>query len=401
MLILSRCLSFLLFFQSFSLYAHDFFIPAGFEAGEIIEQLILISDVDGVVRHNVESGADPRIIDAVQQLLKKGDVDVTFLSGTPVSNDLTVEEWRRGNIDLDAVFQDYFAHEMGADRVAIYGLLGSHKMRKDRSVEIVDSYSLAILFETSRLMLNTFLKQVISESNAQQQQIAVTLQDDLKKLMLQDDSQSLGVTPREFAAIALAIRKKIDPQFRLLCNCTTLEMQFNPNWTLSGLLASLQTEVTQPAYEISTLSPAKRVVVSGSAQRDGEEFHFVTISKTHKGVASSNQIQAKTHGKSHRSLIVTLGDTQGDYPMHENAHIGFHVGKEQVWKDNAVAQPQCVLVRGENGEDRQHLNGTLKVVKLLADAVGKPFHDFKYIPRPDAAGQWDFYSIRDLRDCPK
>jgi len=54
------------------------------------------------------------------------------------------------------------------------------------------------------------------------------------------------------------------------------------------------------------------------------------------------------------------------------------------------------MIRNENGEDCQHLEGTLKILSLLENAIGKSFHDFKYIPKRDSSGQWNFYSIREL-----
>jgi hypothetical protein len=60
--------------------------------------------------------------------------------------------------------------------------------------------------------------------------------------------------------------------------------------------------------------------------------------------------------------------------------------------------PQCMMVRNPQGEDRQHVEGTLKVLALLQEAIGKSFDDFRYIPRQNASGRWDYYSIRECKN---
>jgi hypothetical protein len=56
------------------------------------------------------------------------------------------------------------------------------------------------------------------------------------------------------------------------------------------------------------------------------------------------------------------------------------------------------MVRSKEGQDSQHVSGTLQVLKMLQDGIGKSFYDLKYIPKQDVKGQWEWYSIRDLLD---
>lgn len=123
---------------SASIKAEEIFIPEQFREGQCIEQVILISDVDGVIREGIEATADPRVINAIKSLLENKNVDVTFISGTPIDNDLTLEPWRRGNVSLKKVFGSSFEKELLEDRVSIYGVLGGQRMKGDGTVKVVD-----------------------------------------------------------------------------------------------------------------------------------------------------------------------------------------------------------------------------------------------------------------------
>jgi hypothetical protein len=134
-------------------------------------------------------------------------------------------------------------------------------------------------------------------------------------------------------------------------------------------------------------------MAAGVAKRGDQGLNYFLVSKTNKGISTKKHIEEKLKQYPH-ALIVTIGDTQVDFPMHRNAHVAFHVGMEKVWQNNPL--PHCVMIRDQKGEDRQHIEGTLKVLELLQQAIGKSFYDFKYIPKMDASGQWDYYSIREL-----
>ena len=65
-----------------------------------IEHLILISDVDGVLRYSTDEEIDPRIVQALQMLTNHAHADVALISGTPIIQDSSLEEWRRGHLTL-------------------------------------------------------------------------------------------------------------------------------------------------------------------------------------------------------------------------------------------------------------------------------------------------------------
>lgn len=145
---------------------------------------------------------------------------------------------------------------------------------------------------------------------------------------------------------------------------------------------------------MSHLRSEQKNIATGYAKCGDQPFNYFLISKTNKGIAIKKHIEDKLKKYPH-ALIITIGDTQVDFPMHSNAHLAFHVGLEKVWHDNAL--PQCMMVRNVKGEDSQHIEGTLKVLNLIKEAIGKPFHDFKYLPVKDSSGSWDFYSLNEMK----
>lgn len=375
-----------------SAQADEIYIPQQFKEGQPIEQIIVISDVDGVIRDSVEATADPRVIDAVKSLLEIKDVDVTFISGTPIENDLSVELWKRGNLALNKVFGSSFEKELAEARVAIYGVLGGHRMNADGSLDVVDEYSSEISLELGTLLIHAFLKEVLLHGSPGQKDIATHLQKELDSLEFEDFNSTNG-TSQAFYPIVLMIREHLDPNFRLVSNGALIETQTsNPPWNTLFSSKWLREEMNQPQYHVSHLAPCQKQMATGVAKRGDKGFNFLLICKTNKGLTTKRHIEEKLK-QFPRALIVTIGDTQVDFPMHQNAHIAFHVGLEQVWRNNSL--PQCIMVRNPDGEDCQHVEGTLKVLGLLKEAIGKSLYDFKYIPQSDSAGQWNFYSIRE------
>lgn len=51
----------------------------------------------------------------------------------------------------------------------------------------------------------------------------------------------------------------------------------------------------------------------------------------------------------------------------------------------------------ENDQDAQHLKGTLKVLELIHEAIGKPFSQFRFIPQPDSCGHVEYCSLLTLQ----
>ncbi len=385
---------FILFLKSM-LSAQEFFMPTGFQNGELIEQIILISDVDGVIRDSTDTLADPRIIEAIKALLNNKNVDVTFISGTPIDNNPALENWRSGNVPLNKVFGKSFAQELLENQVTIYGVLGGHKMNEDGSLKVVDEYSLQNTWELGKLLIHAFLKEVLEYGLDEQKVLAQKLQIELDLLTPAQSPNSANVTASEFYQIIEPIRQFIDPNFRLISNGALIETQTSsPPWNTVLSSNWLKNELNQPQYQISHLPLSKKQIATGFVNKSTGGFNYLLIGKTNKGITTAKHIQEKIKHLP-RALIITIGDTQVDFPMHKNAHLAFHVGLEQVWLNNPL--PNCIMVRNSAGKDRQHLEGTLKVLSIIADGLGKSFYDLRYIPRVNSAGCWDYYSPKELQ----
>lgn len=231
------------------LIAHEMYIPEGFHDNPIIEQVILISDVDGVVRESIQAVADSRVISTVKTLLKDQNVDVAFISGTPIDNDASLETWRRGNLPLNRVFGSAFQKELSDGKVAIYGVLGAHLMKKDGGVEIVDEYSLQTSFELTRYLLLAFLKEVQMRGPVAQQELAKDLEDELHTVSLQNINQPTTITAIEFDPIVRVIREHFDPHFRVINNGSMVETHTsNPPWSTGLFVSWMQKKIRSTSF---------------------------------------------------------------------------------------------------------------------------------------------------------
>lgn len=323
-----------------------------------IERIILFCDIDGVVRESVEAAADPRILASVEELLEDPWIDVTFISGTPIQTDQTLEVWRRGNTALGTVFNPSFTEKWLEHRVAVYGVLGSQKLTRQGDVEIVEAYPSAVNFELCKLLLNAFLKEIQAEGHEEHILLAQRLEQELEDLQLIDHSQPVHTTPREFESIISVLRTHFDPALRLISSGSSVETQTSyPLWKTVLSCQWLQERLPRE-YHLST----------GCAKRADRDFNFLLITQTHKGLITKRLIDEKLK-TSPRALVITIGDTQIDYPMHQNAHLAFHVGARTIWQQNPL--PHCFLVCDSHGNDHQHVEGTLSVLEWLKKAKKK------------------------------
>lgn len=329
----------------------------------MLKQLLLILDVDGVVREGVSSTADEKIIFSIRELLKKEHVEVIFISGTSIHSDYSLEIWRRSNVCLSRVFDQLFVDEIKSEKVTIYGVLGGQKMTAAGGVEIIDAYSLDQTFEIAKLLVYTFLEEVFVHGDSSQQEIAKMIKQKVDCLELRDHHQSLVATPLEFSEVIEIIRSRLDPEFRLISNGSLVETHTSSSlWDTALSMEWLKREFRNPRYKISQLDESQKHVATGLCRRETHSFNFLMISKIDKGVAVKKHIEKKKL-LFPEALVVTIGDTQVDYPMHEKADIAFHVGLEKVWKNHPLEH--CIMMRNARGEDSQHLNGTLEVLSRL------------------------------------
>jgi hypothetical protein len=293
------------------------------------------------------------------------------------------------------VFGSAFEREIAEDRVSIFGQLGAHRMRKDGSYEVIDEYSLDTSFEFTRYLLTAFLKEIEHHGSPDHKNRAISLHSRLEAVKLENPAQPSNVTAEEFYSIAREIREHFDPEFRIINNGVTVETHSShPLWSSEHAFTWLQNVINHsPHHLISCLHPWQKRIATGVAKKDDYFFNYLLICKTNKGLSIKKVIEEKLK-KFPNALIITIGDTMVDFPMHRHAHVAFHVGLEKVWKSDPLAH--CIMVRNHKGEDSQHIEGTLKVLSLLQEGIGKSFYDWKHVLQEDASGKWNYYSIREL-----
>lgn len=357
-------------FFHFSLQA-EAFTPPTFVKTDLVKQIILISDVDGVVRNGIENVADPRVLEAVSALLSHENVHVAFISGTAVETDETTESWRKGNVPLKKVFGSVFQKEISEKRVCIYGISGGHRMTPEGKLEVLDEYSLKTSFALCSLLTQSFLHAVHSRGDLREQGIAAKLSKELQEIVLQNLTQSTHLTANEFKPIISSIHDCLDPEFRLINNGGSVEFHSSYLLDTKASYQWLQKQLEESSL-FSHLDFSQKHLAAGVAHKNGQKFGFVLIGKTNKGKTSKHYIE-ETLKQVPNALIITIGDTQLDFPMHENAHLAFHVGLKKVWQNNPLSH--CVVVRDSKGNDEQHIEGTIAVLKFLEKKIGSSFED--------------------------
>lgn len=355
------------------------YIPSQFQDGRPVDQIILICDVDGVIRSSTEGDTDPRIITAIKALIANHPVDAAFISGTPIAQNPHLEDWRRSNRSLETAVGSFFVKEMHDRRVTLFGALGGQRMTTPTQVESGEVYPTEVSFELGKLLLQAFLNEVIHDGNKQQKQTAQQLQPVVAALQCKPTRQQSIETAEEFRAIISEVRSTLDPGFKLINSGAFMETHTsNPPWKTERSFKWIKSQLHLPHLRISHFPEEEKQMATGLAHRNGAGFNFLMISKTNKGRTIQKHIAEKL-ARFPNALIVTIGDTQVDFPMHQLAHLAYHVGKEQVWKEHPL--PQCFLVRDQHGRDSQHVEGTLQVLQLLNAGMGKSLLEWNALHR--------------------
>lgn len=341
-----------------------------FQPERSIEEIILVCDVDGVVRNSTEADVDSQIVSLIKELVATQNIDVAFISGTPVAQNPFLELWRRGNHTLDKAIGKFFSEEIEKNKITIYGALGGQRMTPEGQVDIIDQYSSDITFELGKLLLYAFLEEVRNEGSLQQKKEAERLKLLIDELELKNKKQISTVTADEFSEIIVKIHSKLDSDFRLISYGAFVESHTsNPPWNTMRSLQWIKNQLNNPDLLISQLPEEQKQLATGLAHRGNEGFNFLMISKINKSLTIQKHLQEKLK-QYPQALIVTIGDTQVDFPMHQHAHLSYHVGQKQVWKNHYL--PHCKLVQDQFGRDSQHVNGTLQVLNSLKNNMGKP-----------------------------
>ena len=352
----------------------DRHVSLPFQQRDTIKHIILVCDVDGVIRNTTEADTDPQVITLIKDLVATQHIDVAFISGTPVYQNPFLETWRRGNHTLDNAVGKFFSRELEDNKVTIYGALGGQRMTKEGQFEIIDQYALDVTFELGKLLLYAFLEEVKNQGTPHQIKYTEDLKLIIDELKLRNKQQSSEVSADEFSDIISKIHSKLDSRFRLVSYGSFVESHTsNPPWNTARSLQWLKNQLNCPSLRISQFPEEQKQLATGLAHRENNGFNFLMISKTNKSLTMKKHLQEKLRLYP-EALIVTIGDTQVDFPMHQHAHLSYHVGQEQVWKNHCLSH--CMLVRDKFGRDSQHVNGTLHVLNFLKNHIGKTLADW-------------------------
>lgn len=335
-----------------------------------VEHIILVCDVDGVIRNSTEADVDPQIVTLIKDLVDTQHVDVAFISGTPITQNPFLETWRRGNHTLDKAVAKFFSQELAEKKVTIYGALGGQRMTLEGQTDYIDQYPPEILFELGKLLLYAFLEEVRHEGNADQIKDAEDLMLIVDELKLTSKQPSSMETPTEFGDVVFKIQSRLDANFRLVTYGAFVEIQTsNPPWNANRSQDWIESQLDDPHLLISQYPAEQKQSAMGLAHRENDGFNFLLVSKINKSLSIKKYLQEKLQLHPN-ALIVTIGDTQVDFPMHQHAHLSYHVGKECVWKDHSLSH--CMLIRDQFGQDSQHVSGTRYVLNSLKNHIGKP-----------------------------
>jgi|GEM_PF-2242481 hypothetical protein len=387
--------------------ARAFFVPprfAGEQGDKIINEVEIVTDVDGVVRESWRNPADPRVVAALKTLLRNKDVrvHVTFLSGSLVAlndngNWENQPEWKKGHFPLRETLASYFAQEVSEGKVTILGAAGNHQLMPDGTTKVRDEYTPQQAAELVKLNLYITLKEHQERGDAEQQKIATELLSKLDVINPSAYRDSVLLAGDYFVEIILAIRKHLDPEFRVVIYGPSVEshaskfLDRGEKW-----LAWFKVHVAIFPHLKRLLLHDRNIFTGDAVNPDGTKFNWLTAVIKNKGEAIQPYMQ-EVREKSPNAAVFSFGDAANDFPTHKKSDLAFHVGTKKVYEKNLPDAPQTIMVVDKDGKDGLFVEGNLQMLALLEKALGKSFNDLKYILRRNASGQESYYSVNDIK----
>ena len=342
------------------------------------KQLHVILDVDGVTRLDVNSTADPRVINQVNKLLDlenstpklKDKIRFTFLSGShssdvkiPASPNGLPISWRTPNLPLSKVFDKCFPKSaFDSGRLSIYGQLGcdtavvSPTTPAENETENLNQTSLTgrVIYgldEDVRIKLleivlksyGEFLRDTNNFTKEEFDEFCALLTDAVSKCLVTKECEiPKDHTPDVFEHVAAFAREKTqDPLVRIISHKGNSEIGCSPrrnkdvDYRVDGLklLDYMKEKVSKNADpRISSLIDR---VSGGVAHLNGEEFCWAVVTASSKGIAcldllkmyqlgekEDEERKETTEPKSSPSRppnvsLITVGDSHVDFSMHE------------------------------------------------------------------------------------
>lgn len=310
---------------------------------ERLSQILIASDVDGVIRYHADQGEiDPLIVRSLKKLLSKG-VKIAFISGSPVFDNPAAEAWEEDNKGIGEMFYKHFKDEIDGQRMFVIGHMGSQFYKNPFYDVSVYYYSAEEIFNISKQLLEATLRSYAEYGCGIQQRNAENL---LERLKLVEYS---AVEPQRahhlLREVAVFTKETIDSEFKLLNRLSEIEVQMKSKRFDIG-------EVTK------RVDGSMGIIASGSMSRNDVPMAFAKISKLTKKDAASYFF--KQFSEKGDTLHIAIGDGQVDIPLYEAADKAYHVGPEIERLPRGT-----MVVPDKLGNRPSYLDGTKKVLKSI------------------------------------
>lgn len=359
------------------------------------EVLWIISAVDGILREDrTDKTAVSKVVERFEELLKTGNVKVIFLSSSPLEHLEYAEEWERDDSEpIRPLIEKAFGEYVKSGQVEMLGAMAGQRIINGK-VEFSNSYTAQQVYDASYLMLYYLLKDSIANVTDVSQEI-------LKKLELLANEQVTDVETahRKLKDIVMEIRKKIDPEFKLINRGSDVMIEGTKKyWIMSEAYHRVRDAISHPntGKTVFNLPAYERNIVYYSGVSGKTPVYNLRISKETKKEATE-RIVNEFSAKQIKGLTLAFGDLILDVPMYFAVHLAFHMGSAKV--PMGLSCP--VIIRNKKGEDHQFTRGTEEILEMLVDSRKKPINQWPYMifPAPEdkkAEMYWKPISIDQL-----
>jgi hypothetical protein len=310
---------FVLFFLAFATYLHSDKAP---------ERLILLSDVDGVIRECVDdTELDTEMVAAIEKLLETKKVEIAFISGSPCASAPIAHPWQEDTTPLGGVFYPPFKKWMAQGLVTIHGAQGGQTLTSTGACE----------FDTDFFF-----------GDAEREAMIYTL------LQAYCEGSHQPFPKKDWVSIGEELYAK-DKGFRLVDRGCEMEIH-----------AALEGWNLEQAKAYFTANIKNGTIVSGISKRAEGEFYFLKVSLISKDMCAKKYLQSRgIREQDPKVLIVAFGDTQTDVGLYQVAREyggqAYHFGQEGLYEGNPK------IVRTQDGHDHTHTQGTLTILRQLFD----------------------------------
>lgn len=296
-----------------------------------IERIILLSDVDGVIRDSVEDrGLSLNMREAIEVLLNTQKVEIVFISGSPCVKASVLHPWQEDNTSLYEIFYAPLKKWIENGTVTLYGAQGGQCLCATGICNFDQEYLINAVEKEH--LYSCFIDAYCAGA-------------------------SCSLSKKEWVASAEEIYN-MDRGFRLIDRGCEIEMQVTQSgWDV------------EHAGEYLALHVPNATISSGVASRGEQPFFFLKISRVSKEIGAQKYLYSKNIEINSGTLVVAFGDTQTDIGLYKVAAkfkgLSFHFGKEGIYEGFPF------IVRSEEGCDRTHTEGAIRILKSLKNLITK------------------------------